>query len=351
MRATRGAQAVAAVCAGRCAVVVLFMLWMVPAAGRALPARGNRAELATPGDAEANGCAARNTPGRDRARARSGEEQPAAHGRKQPAATPASARTRTTPPGDRPPGREIRNWAGRRPCTGVGHAAGTPFAPVAPSGLRGGSAASGGAAGDGPGLASRGCGFELEQPHADRSGRRARIDPIRNHRGYVRGRYAEAVVIAGADASAAVQVPRAIRARCAAPDQPRLRRGPWTGRLRAATSRLHGQGAPTATFPPKVWRLQTWPAPENARATVVEPPCPGTSPAARAAVRARRQPRGRAGRESVFYAGVFSGFGKAPPQEFSPQAVLPAAGRVNRNTASRTSAGRGSVGHRHRRQR
>ena len=192
--------------------------------------------------------------------------------------------------------------------------------------------------------------FELE----DRSGLGTNAETLeaipipKPTAGYVpAGSYAEAVVLAGADASAGVQSqgdPRPVLLRLTSPAYGAAVDGT------AETTDVEGCTITGAAYgdlsSEKVYvRLQTMACAGEALGTVMN-----------ARVRVRRgrrqgrgtrgggEPRGCAGPEA-FLAGLFSGFGESATQAFRPQAVLAGGGDGDRSPTrvSTTSGARGSA--------
>jgi len=338
------------------AVVVLFVLWM-GAGGDSGPAPlgGIDADLAAPGDAEASWVRRSETRlGGIEARLREVESNNLR-------LTDENNRLQRQLLEDADNAREVidRQAAmieelgqGIGPAPALDTAPGNPFAPVAPGGAAGGGTPVIGAeAGDGPGLGSpRVLEFELERP-------RARIDPDgapesipipKPTAAYVpAGSYAEAVVIAGADASAAVQSqgdPRPVLLRLTSPAYGAAVEGV------AAETDIEGCTVTGAAFgdlsSEKVYvRLQTMACAGERQGTVVETPVSGyVAGGGAAGVRGAVVSREGALVEKAFYAGVFSGFGQSATQAFSPQAVLAGGGAASIANTGIEDIGRAGLG-------
>ncbi len=161
------------------------------------------------------------------------------------------------------------------------------------------------------------------------------------------GSYAEAVVIAGADASAAVQSqgdPRPVLMRLTSPAYGAAVDGV------AARSDVEGCTVTGAAYgdlsSEKVYvRLQTMACVGDDPATVIETPVSGfVAGGGAAGVRGAVVSREGALVERAFMAGVFSGFGQSASQAFGPQAVLTGAGSATVANSDIESIGRAGLG-------
>ena len=161
--------------------------------------------------------------------------------------------------------------------------------------------------------------------------------------GYVpAGSYAEAVVLAGADASAGVQSqgdPRPVLLRLTGPAYGAAVEGT------AAATDVEGCTITGAAYgdlsSEKVYvRLQTMACAGERPGTVIETPVSGfVAGAGKAGVRGEVVSREGALVQRAFLAGLFSGFGESATQAFRPQAVLAGGG-----TATVTNTGLGDIG-------
>ena len=161
--------------------------------------------------------------------------------------------------------------------------------------------------------------------------------------GYVpAGSYAEAVVLAGADASAGVQSqgdPRPVLLRLTGPAYGAAVDG------RAETTDVEGCTITGAAYgdlsSEKVYvRLQTMACTGERPGTVIETPVSGfVAGAGKAGVRGAVVSREGALVQRAFLAGLFSGFGESATQAFRPQAVLAGGG-----TATIANTGLGDIG-------
>ena len=161
------------------------------------------------------------------------------------------------------------------------------------------------------------------------------------------GSYAEAVVIAGADASAAVQSqgdPRPVLMRLTSPAYGAAVDGT------ASQSDVEGCTLTGAAYgdlsSEKVYvRLQTMACAGDNSATVIETPVSGfVAGAGAAGVRGAVVSREGALVERAFLAGVFSGFGQSASQAFGPRAVLTGAGAATVANSDIESIGRAGLG-------
>ena len=197
----------------------------------------------------------------------------------------------------------------------------------------------------GPIAAPRVLEFELE----DRSGLGTNAETLeaipvpKPTAGYVpAGSYAEAVVLAGADASAGVQSqgdPRPVLLRLTGPAYGAAVDG------RAETTDVEGCTITGAAYgdlsSEKVYvRLQTMACTGERPGTVIETPVSGfVAGAGKAGVRGAVVSREGALVQRAFLAGLFSGFGESATQAFRPQAVLAGGG-----TATIANTGLGDIG-------
>ena len=197
----------------------------------------------------------------------------------------------------------------------------------------------------GPVAAPRVLEFELE----DRSGLGTNAETLeaipipKPTAGYVpAGSYAEAVVLAGADASAGVQSqgdPRPVLLRLTGPAYGAAVDG------RAEATDVEGCTITGAAYgdlsSEKVYvRLQTMACAGERPGTVIETPVSGfVAGAGKAGVRGAVVSREGALVQRAFLAGLFSGFGESATQAFRPQAVLAGGG-----TATVTNTGLGDIG-------
>ena len=341
-----------AVAAG--AVVVLFVIWMGAGGGAGpAPAGGIEAELATPGDAEANWVR------RSETRLGGIETRLMEVERNNLQLTDENNRLQRQLLEDADNARQVidRQAAmidelsqGIAPGPAPDTAAGNPFAPVA-TGVGAAEVPDAPGPVDGPPLAGpRVMEFELERP-------RTRVDPDaapesipipKPTAAYVpAGSYAEAVVIAGADASAAVQSqgdPRPVLLRLTSPAY-----GAAVGGVAAETD-IEGCTVTGAAYgdlsSEKVYvRLQTMACAGENEGTVVETPVSGyVAGGGAAGVRGAVVSREGALVEKAFYAGVFSGFGQSATQAFSPQAVLAGGGAATIANTGIEDIGRAGLG-------
>ena len=192
--------------------------------------------------------------------------------------------------------------------------------------------------------------FELE----DRSGRGTNsesLEPIpvpKPTAGYVpAGSYAEAVVIAGADASAGVQSqgdPRPILLRLTSPAYGAAVDGT------AETTDVEGCTITGAAYgdlsSEKVYvRLQTMACAGQAAGSVIETPVSGfVAGGGKAGVRGAVVSREGALVQRAFLAGLFSGFGESATQAFRPQAVLAGGGTATFANTDLDDIGRAGLG-------
>jgi len=161
------------------------------------------------------------------------------------------------------------------------------------------------------------------------------------------GSYAEAVVLAGADASAGVQSqgdPRPVLLRLTSPAYGAAVEGV------AATTDLEGCTLTGAAFgdlsSEKVYvRLQTMACAGVSPDSVIETSVAGfVAGGGRAGVRGPVVSREGALVERAFMAGVFSGFGRGASQAFGPQAVLTGGGAATVANTDLESIGRSGLG-------
>ena len=349
------------------AVAVLFVLWMGGGGGSGpAPLGGIEAELATAGDAEANWVRRSETrlggietrlmevernnrqlaDENTRLRARLGEDAEDALQTIERQAALIDQLSQGVAP------------------EGAGAVPENPFAAAAAAGQSAGAAqptgagqVAGAAQRDTPGpvespsLAGPGAmEFELENPRT-RSGADALSEstPVpKPTAAYLpAGSYAEAVVIAGADASAAVQSqgdPRPVLLRITSPAY-----GAAVDGI-ASRSDIEGCTVTGAAYgdlsSEKVYvRLQTMACAGEHEGTVVETPVSGyVAGAGAAGVRGAVVSREGALVEKAFYAGVFSGFGQSATQAFSPQAVLAGGGAATIANTGIEDIGRAGLG-------
>ena len=228
--------------------------------------------------------------------------------------------------------------------------AGNPFAPAAPAAGAAASTGAGDSADSVPFASPRVMEFELQDPRT-RLGPGETPEPIpipKPTAAYVpAGSYAEAVVIAGADASAAVQSqgdPRPVLLRLTSPAY-----GAAVNGLAAETD-IEGCTVTGAAYgdlsSEKVYvRLQTMACAGENAGTVVETPVSGyVAGGGAAGVRGAVVSREGALVEKAFYAGVFSGFGQSATQAFSPQAVLGGGGAATVANTGIEDIGRAGLG-------
>ena len=192
--------------------------------------------------------------------------------------------------------------------------------------------------------------FELE----DRSGRGTNaetLEPIpvpKPIAGYVpAGSYADAVVIAGADASAGVQSqgdPRPVLLRLTSPAYGAAVDGT------AETTDIEGCTVTGAAYgdlsSEKVYvRLQTMACAGQAAGSVIETPVSGfVAGGGKAGVRGAVVSREGALVQRAFLAGLFSGFGESATQAFRPQAVLAGGGTATFANTDLDDIGRAGIG-------
>ena len=192
--------------------------------------------------------------------------------------------------------------------------------------------------------------FELE----DRSGRGTgteTLEPIpvpKPTAGYVpAGSYAEAVVIAGADASAGVQSqgdPRPVLLRLTSPAYGAAVEGI------ADTTDVEGCTVTGAAYgdlsSEKVYvRLQTMACAGETSGTVIETPVSGfVAGGGKAGVRGSVVSREGALVQRAFLAGLFSGFGESANQAFRPQALLAGGGTATFENTDLDDIGRAGLG-------
>ena len=192
--------------------------------------------------------------------------------------------------------------------------------------------------------------FELE----NRSGRGTNsesLEPIpvpKPTAGYVpAGSYAEAVVIAGADASAGVQSqgdPRPVLLRLTSPAYGAAVDGT------AETTDVEGCTITGAAYgdlsSEKVYvRLQTMACAGKSVGTVIETPVSGfVAGGGKAGVRGAVVSREGALVQRAFLAGLFSGFGESATQAFRPQAVLAGGGTATFANTDLDDIGRAGIG-------
>ena len=334
------------------AVVVLFVLWMgAGGGGGPAPSGGIEAQLATPGDAEANWVR------RSETRLGGIETRLMEVERNNLQLTDENNRLQRQLLEDADNARQVidRQAAmidelsqGGAPAPDT--APGNPFAPVGPGvGAAGFPDAAGPA--DAPPLASSAVmEFELEPPRAgmDPDAAPESIPIPKPTAAYVpAGSYAEAVVIAGADASAAVQSqgdPRPVLLRLTSPAYGAAVDGV------ASRSEIEGCTVTGAAYgdlsSEKVYvRLQTMACAGEREGTVVETPVSGyVAGGGAAGVRGPVVSREGALVEKAFYAGVFSGFGQSATQAFSPQAVLAGGGAATIANTGIEDIGRAGLG-------
>ena len=192
--------------------------------------------------------------------------------------------------------------------------------------------------------------FELE----DRSGLGTNAETLeaipipKPTAGYVpAGSYAEAVVLAGADASAGVQSqgdPRPVLLRLTSPAYGAAVDGT------AETTDVEGCTITGAAYgdlsSEKVYvRLQTMACAGEALGTVIETPVSGfVAGAGKAGVRGEVVSREGALVQKAFLAGLFSGFGESATQAFRPQAVLAGGGAATVANTGLDDIGRAGLG-------
>ena len=192
--------------------------------------------------------------------------------------------------------------------------------------------------------------FELE----DRSGLGTNAETLeaipipKPTAGYVpAGSYAEAVVLAGADASAGVQSqgdPRPVLLRLTSPAYGAAVDGT------AETTDVEGCTITGAAYgdlsSEKVYvRLQTMACAGEALGTVIETPVSGfVAGAGKAGVRGAVVSREGALVQKAFLAGLFSGFGESATQAFRPQAVLAGGGAATVANTGLDDIGRAGLG-------
>ena len=192
--------------------------------------------------------------------------------------------------------------------------------------------------------------FELE----DRSGRGTNAgtaEPVpvpKPTAGYVpAGSYAEAVVLAGADASAGVQSqgdPRPVLLRLTSPAY-----GAAVGGTAESTD-VEGCTVTGAAYgdlsSEKVYvRLQTMACAGDLAGTVIETPVSGfVAGGGKAGVRGAVVSREGALVQRAFLAGLFSGFGESASQAFRPQAVLAGGGTATLENTGLEDIGRAGLG-------
>lgn len=192
--------------------------------------------------------------------------------------------------------------------------------------------------------------FELQDPPSSNAG--GGVSAVPNSEkplaSYVpAGSYAEAVVLAGADASAGVQSqgdPRPVLLRLTGPAYGAAVDG------EASTTDLEGCTVTGAAYADlsseKVYvRLQTMTCAGGAPGSVIETPVAGfVAGGGRAGVRGPVVSREGALVERAFLAGVFSGFGRSAGQAFGPQAVLAGGGAAAIANTDIESIGRAGLG-------
>ena len=191
--------------------------------------------------------------------------------------------------------------------------------------------------------------FELENPIG--SSGAAELEPVAIRRprdGYVAaGSYAEAVVIAGADASAGVQSqgdPRPVLLRLTSPAY-----GAAVGAV-AETTDIEGCTVTGAAYgdlsSEKVYvRLQTMACTGKAPGTVIETPVSGfVAGGGKAGVRGPVVSREGSLVQRAFLSGVFSGVGESVNQAFRPQAVLAGGGTATFENTDLDDIGRAGLG-------
>ena len=192
--------------------------------------------------------------------------------------------------------------------------------------------------------------FELEE----RTGRRTDRESLESipipkpTAGYVpAGSYAEAVVLAGADASAGVQSqgdPRPVLLRLTSPAYGAAVDG------MAETTDVEGCTITGAAYgdlsSEKVYvRLQTMSCAGVVFGTVIETPVSGfVAGAGKAGVRGAVVSREGALVQRAFLAGLFSGFGESASQAFRPQAVLAGGGTASFANTDLDDIGRAGIG-------
>ena len=192
--------------------------------------------------------------------------------------------------------------------------------------------------------------FELEDP-AGRGTNAETVEPIpipKPTAGYVpAGSYAEAVVLAGADASAGVQSqgdPRPVLLRLTSPAYGAAVDGT------AETTDVEGCTVTGAAYgdlsSEKVYvRLQTMACAGAASGTVIETPVSGfVAGGGKAGVRGAVVSREGALVQRAFLAGLFSGFGESASQAFRPQAVLAGGGTATFENTDLDDIGRAGLG-------
>ena len=342
-----------AVAAG--AVVVLFAIWMGGGSGSGPALSGGiEAELATPGDAEANWVR------RSETRLGGIETRLMEVERNNRQLSDENERLRAQLSEDaenalltidRQAALIDELSQGIAPET-VGGAVENPFAPATPASTGGGDGSAGGAYPvDARRFASPGVReFELQNPRTG-PGPDAAPESIpipKPTAAYLpAGSYAEAVVIAGADASAAVQSqgdPRPVLLRLTSPAYGAAVDGT------ASRSDVEGCTVTGAAYgdlsSEKVYvRLQTMACAGEREGTVVETPVSGyVAGGGAAGVRGAVVSREGALVEKAFYAGVFSGFGQSATQAFSPQAVLAGGGTAAIANTGIEDIGRAGLG-------
>ena len=335
------------------AVVVLFVLWMGAGDGPGpVPLGGIEAELATPGDAEANWVRRSETRlGGIEARLRevesnnlrlSDENQRLQRQLLQDADNARQVIDRQAAMIE-----ELSQGAGPAPVEAV---TGNPFAPAMPAAGAARSTGAGASGGSVPFASPGAMEFELQDPRM-RFGPDVAPESIpipKPTAAYLpAGSYAEAVVIAGADASAAVQSqgdPRPVLMRLTGPGY-----GAAVGGVAAQTD-IEGCTVTGAAYgdlsSEKVYvRLRTMTCAGENEGTVVETPVAGyVAGSGAAGVRGAVVSREGALVEKAFYAGVFSGFGQSATQAFSPQAVLAGGGAATIANTGIEDIGRAGLG-------
>ena len=192
--------------------------------------------------------------------------------------------------------------------------------------------------------------FELREPPAQGAAGGVSGVPISEKplsRYVPAGSYAEAVVLAGADASAGVQSqgdPRPVLLRLTSPAYGAAVEGV------ASTADLQGCTVTGAAFgdlsSEKVYvRLQTMACAGDTPDSVIETSVAGfVAGGGRAGVRGPVVSREGALVERAFMAGVFSGFGRGASQAFGPQAVLSGGGAATVANTDLESIGRSGLG-------
>ena len=342
-----------AVAAG--AVAVLFAIWMGAGSGPgSAPPGGIEAELVSPGDAEANwvrrsetrlgGIEARLREVESENRQLAGENQRLQSQLREDADNARDVIDRQAAMIE-----ELGEGIGPAPTEAV---TGNPFAPAEPA-VGAGEAGSADEAHpvDAFPLARPGVmEFELQDPRTRfGAGEAPESIPIpKPTAAYVpAGSYAEAVVIAGADASAAVQSqgdPRPVLLRLTSPAYGAAVDGV------ASRSDIEGCTVTGAAYgdlsSEKVYvRLQTMACAGENEGTVVETPVSGyVAGGGAAGVRGAVVSREGALVEKAFYAGVFSGFGQSATQAFRPQAVLAGGGAATFANTDIEDIGRAGLG-------